>query len=265
MSPDLMFWLALGARMAVAAAFVVLASVLTERTGPLLGALIITLPISAGPTYVFLALDHDAQFIAQSALASLVVNASTGAFALSYAILAQTRGAAASLSAALGLWLGLSLITRSQAWTLAGAATLNVVVYAIYMLLARRFLDVPKPLMKRRAYDVPMRAVMVACLVATTVTVSHYLGPGITGIIAVFPTVFTSLIIILHPRIGGPATASVVAHGLPGLAGFGAALLVLQISAVPFGSVAALLLGLATSIAWNVALWLAQRYGFAFR
>ncbi|MFN5406092.1 MAG: OsmC family peroxiredoxin, partial [Bradyrhizobium sp.] len=34
----------------------------------LLEALVATLPISAGPTYVFLALDHDAAFIAEGAL-----------------------------------------------------------------------------------------------------------------------------------------------------------------------------------------------------
>ena len=34
------------------------------------GALVATLPISAGPSYVFLALDHDAAFIAEGALAS---------------------------------------------------------------------------------------------------------------------------------------------------------------------------------------------------
>ena len=36
------------------------------------------LPVSAGPAYVFLALDHDPQFISQSALASLALNAATG-------------------------------------------------------------------------------------------------------------------------------------------------------------------------------------------
>ncbi len=41
--------------MAVAAAFVVSASVITERSGPVIGALVATLPISAGPSYVFLA------------------------------------------------------------------------------------------------------------------------------------------------------------------------------------------------------------------
>ena len=58
MSPDLTFLLILGLRMAVAAAFVVTASFIAERSGPVIGALVATLPISAGPSYAFLALDH---------------------------------------------------------------------------------------------------------------------------------------------------------------------------------------------------------------
>jgi hypothetical protein len=57
--------------MAITAAFVVSASVITERSGPVIGALVATLPISAGPAYLFLSLDHDAAFIAEGALASL--------------------------------------------------------------------------------------------------------------------------------------------------------------------------------------------------
>ena len=56
MSPELTFLLTLGFRMAITAAFVVSASVITERSGPVIGALVATLPISAGPSYVFLAL-----------------------------------------------------------------------------------------------------------------------------------------------------------------------------------------------------------------
>lgn len=62
MSPELAFLLTLALRMAITAAFVVSASVITERLGPVIGALVATLPISAGPSYVFLALDHDAAF-----------------------------------------------------------------------------------------------------------------------------------------------------------------------------------------------------------
>ena len=58
MSPEFIFLLTLGLRMAITAAFVVTASVITERSGPVIGALVATLPISAGPSYVFLALDR---------------------------------------------------------------------------------------------------------------------------------------------------------------------------------------------------------------
>src|SRR5881296_890061 len=89
MSPELAFVLTLALRMAVTAAFVVTASVITERSGPVIGALIATLPISAGPSYVFLALDHDASFIAEGAVASLSVNAATVLLCLTYVMLAQ--------------------------------------------------------------------------------------------------------------------------------------------------------------------------------
>src|SRR5918999_485457 len=49
---------------AVAAAFVVVATKAAERAGALIGAMIATLPIAAGPSYFFLALDHGPAFIA---------------------------------------------------------------------------------------------------------------------------------------------------------------------------------------------------------
>jgi hypothetical protein len=69
-SPEL---LAFAAKMATSAAVLVLASRLVERAGPVLGALIATLPLSAGPTYAFLAAEHGAAFVAASALASVGV------------------------------------------------------------------------------------------------------------------------------------------------------------------------------------------------
>ena len=49
MSSDLTFLLMLVLRMAVTAGFVVSASFIAERSGPVIGALVATLPISAGP------------------------------------------------------------------------------------------------------------------------------------------------------------------------------------------------------------------------
>src|SRR5712672_1158439 len=119
MSPDLAFILTLALRMAVTAAFVVSASIITERAGPVIGALVATLPISAGPSYVFLALDHDAAFIAQGALASLPINAATIVMGTIYVVLAQRYRVAVSLPAALLAWLACGVLVRSFPWTLA--------------------------------------------------------------------------------------------------------------------------------------------------
>ena len=68
MPADIYFALTLIAKMAITAGFVLAATVAAERAGPLVGALVATLPLGAGPVYVFLALDHDTHFIAQSAV-----------------------------------------------------------------------------------------------------------------------------------------------------------------------------------------------------
>ena len=49
--------------------------------------------------------------------------------------------------------------------------------------------------------------------------------------------VFTSLMLILQPRIGGRATAAVIANGLWGLIGFGIAIVVLHLVARQLGNV----------------------------
>jgi len=107
MSPDLYFAVTLVVKMVVTAAFLLAATITAERAGPLIGGLVATLPISAGPVYIFLALDHDAHFIAESALGSLVTNAYNVIFALTYALLAQKHSLAASFGMALAGWIAL--------------------------------------------------------------------------------------------------------------------------------------------------------------
>src|SRR3954452_22749857 len=148
-SPEIIFILSLALRMAITAAFVVSASVITERSGPVIGALVATLPISAGPSYVFLALDHDSAFIAQGALASLPINAATVVLGLVYVLLAQRHGALTSCAAAIAVWIALASLGRTVQWTLAGALIANVVVFAICTPILQRFRHVKMPLMTR--------------------------------------------------------------------------------------------------------------------
>ena len=103
--------------MAATAGVVVVATLAAERAGPVVGAMIATLPLSAGPAYVFIALQHDAAFVAQSALASVVVNVVSAVFALIYAMRAQRHGVVASVLPAMAIWLVLVSLVNAVPWS----------------------------------------------------------------------------------------------------------------------------------------------------
>jgi len=260
MSPELWFAVTLIVKMAVTAAFLLVATITAERAGPLIGGLVATLPISAGPVYIFLALDHDAQFIAQSALGSLVTNTVNVAFALTYALLAQKRSLMVSLCGAFAAWIGLIWLTGWVTWTLVSAIVLNIAAIAFAFWLSADLRHAPMPRVQRRWYDLVLRAAMVALLVGTVVTLSFRIGPRASGNLAVFPIVLTSIMIILHHRVGGPATAAVMANAVIGLGGFGVAVVALCLTAELLGSALALTFALAVSLGCNLLIYLARRY-----
>lgn len=253
------FWLSLLAKMAVTAAFVVIATKAAEQAGALVGAMIATLPIAAGPSYVFLALDHGPQFLADGALASLTVNAVTAIYALVYASLAQRHGLTFSLAIALAVWAGAAALARSLPWTTTTSVIFNIVVFAGCLAAGDRFGHVKMPPVTRRWYDVPLRAGLVSVLVAAVVGLSTQVGPRITGTLAVFPIVLTSLILILHPRVGGPPTAAIIAHTILGLIGFSLCCLTARLLIVPLGAPLGLGLALTVSVCANLALWALRR------
>lgn len=259
MSPELYFTITLVIRMAVTAAFLIAATITAERAGPLIGGLVATLPISAGPIYIFLAIDHDAHFIAQSALGSLVTNALNTAFALIYLLLAQRRSLAVSLAGAFIAWVALSWLAGQVVWTLSSATVFNAAVIALCLWLSAPMRHVRAPRVEARWSDLALRAAMVALLVGTVVTLSFHIGPQASGNLAVFPIVLTSIMLILHNRIGGKATAAVMANAVIGLGGFGIAVVVLALTADRLGSPLALALTLAVSVGCNILIFLVRR------
>ena len=67
-------------------------------------------------------------------------------------------------------------------------------------------------------------------------TASHRIGSFVSGMFAVFPIVMGSFVVILHPRLGGPAAASVFAHAQVPLVGLGLGFLAVHYLAEPIGS-----------------------------
>jgi hypothetical protein len=177
MLPEPLFWLLLVLKMAATAGVVVVATFAAERAGPVVGAMIATLPLSAGPAYVFIALQHDAAFVAQSALASVVVNVVSAVFALVYAMRAPRHGAIASVLPAMATWLVLVSLVNAVPWsTLTGVAFAGAGL-AICIAIGNRLPHTHVPPVPRRSSDLMVRAAMVAGLVGVVVTASQVVGP----------------------------------------------------------------------------------------
>ena len=243
-------------KIACAIVIVVSASRATERLGPFLGSMIATLPVSTGPIYVFLAIDHGPQFISDSARMGVVAVIATVAFVAMHAIVAQRHATFPSWLAATGSWFVVAWLLQLREWSFVEACSLFAACFAIAIRALRRFVvEMKPPPMPRVRFDLALRSALVACVVIATTVASNALGPAATGTLATYPVVFTSLVLILQPRCGGPFTASLLVNSLKGLIGFGSALGMLHLAAARWGSAAGLLLGLAVAVGWNCGLF----------
>src|SRR3954467_4540265 len=164
MSPDLIFWLSLVLKMAVTAGFVIAAAMVAERAGAAIGAIVATLPIAAGPAYVFVALDHDSAFISASAIGSIAAHAATAVFSLVFILMAQRAGMILSVGAAVAVWFAVAFLLRSVSWTFMSVAATNLAIFGVCIALTHRYRFVKMPVIRSKWYDVPVRAFMVACL-----------------------------------------------------------------------------------------------------
>jgi len=242
-------------KMAIAAAVVVTCSLIAERSGPKIAAMIATLPISLGPVLFFLSLEHEPAFLAESARGTMTSNVANAGFVLAYVLAAQRFATLPSLAAALAIWVVALLATRGlglPAWALTGLA---VAAFAAVHWVARPYLAACPVAPPRRAwFAIPLRAACVAGLVGGVTLASHRVGANWSGVLAGVPLVLSSLVLILQPRIGGPATAALIGNGALGLLGVGLGLAALYAAAVPLGSGLALLIGLMVSAGWNAGL-----------
>ncbi|MCC6778458.1 MAG: hypothetical protein IT537_17820 [Hyphomicrobiales bacterium] len=261
MSPDLIFWYALPLKMVMTATIVVAASVAAERSGPFIGALIAALPTSAGSSYFILALEHEPDFVAVSAVGSLTANAVVAVFALTYSALAQRHGITLSIGVATAVWCVAILATHRMQWTPATAVLLNAAIFAVTIPATARYRHdgVGGAVGVRSRWDIPLRALAVALVVATVTTASHWIGSFASGTLAVFPIVMGSFVAIMQPRLGGPTAGAVLAHAQIPLIGLGLAFLGIHYLVAPLGVWWALLAGLAITVGWSGLLWLARR------
>lgn len=251
----------LAIKLASTALLVVIATGFAARFGAFIGAMIAAVPISAGPSYLFIAMENDAEFVAQSALTSVAINPLTVVFLIICSTLVERFGIVVGLVVGMGAWFAGALAISQLALTLQQACLLNAIVFIITIWLSGPLLgDTAGKPAKRGWFDIPLRVVAVVSVVGSAVILGRVLGPKAAGVAALVPVVWISMAVVIYVRQGGATCSAVLANGIVPMIGFWLGLASVYLMAVPYGSMMALLAGLGVSVAWTLGLTIARPY-----
>jgi hypothetical protein len=252
-------WVPLATKVFSTALVVIVSSAAAERSGPFWGAVISTLPVSAGPAYVMLALESQPQFIASGALNSFAALYANMLFLVVIAWMVRSYHIFACVAAALLLWFLAAWVTASMTWTVAGAVWLNLSVFLISLGATARIWRNSPPSTKvpNRWSDLLVRGGAVAAIVVGVVSFSAAAGPAATGIAAMFPVSLMILVVVVRRRLGAVAAAVAAVSAIRTLPGLGLFLLILHLTILKWDAAAALTAALAGSLAWSggIILW----------
>ncbi len=209
----------LAVKVLLAPCFVVGASVIARRYGPLLGGLVAGLPVVAGPVLLAYALEHGRSFAANAAAGTLLGLISLMAFVVVYARLAPRVFWALSMLAG---WLAFALFTAgfsALSIPVGGALALALAALLAGLAALPRAPGAPAERAKPPAWDLPLRGACALALVLTLTAIAGWLGPRLSGLLAPFPIIATVLATFTHAQRGSDELLRLL-RGL--LSGFGA-------------------------------------------
>jgi uncharacterized membrane protein (GlpM family) len=193
---------ALAAKIVLAPAFVVAASLAARRYGARIGGLVGGLPVVAGPILLVFALDHGRTFAASASAATLLGIVSLMAFIVVYARLAGRTRWGASLIWGWGAFFATT--AALSAFSAPTAVTLACVLAAVGLALVA----LPRPdgdllsTASPPSWDLPLRGLSALALVLVLTALAGQLGAKLSGLLAPFPVIASVLAVFTHAQHG---------------------------------------------------------------
>jgi hypothetical protein len=238
----------LAVKLFLAPLFVVGASLVVRRFGPVVGGLVGGLPVVAGPILLAYDLDQGDAFAADAAVGTLLGLISLTAFMVVYASLAGRRRWPVCLVAGWAAF-GVGTVVLSGvdvgAWVAFGLALLAFA--AALAVLPRGADDVPVPV--HPGWDLPARAGSALALVLLLTAVAEALGPTLSGLLAPFPVIASILAAFTHAQAGSGHARRLLRGMVTGYLGFALFCLVVAQTVVPLGTAPAFLLATLAALA----------------
>ena len=207
----------------------------SRRWGLRVGGVLTGLPMVAGPTLCFYAIEQGHVFAASAARSALLGIVATGTFCVAYA-----------RSAAHVAW-PISVVAGWSAFAVTAAVTYHIpdlggigeLAIASTALVGCRFLVAVPALPGAAAvsprWDLLLRMIAAAVVVVLLTAVAAWLGSRWSGILSAFPVVTLVLAVFTHVQRGATAVGIFLRGLLRGLHGFALFCLVLSIALGPLG------------------------------
>jgi hypothetical protein len=174
-----------------------------RRWGPRIGGLLTALPVVAGPTLLFYAIEQGRQFAAKAAQGTLLGLVAVTVFVFVYAWSCMRTKWSLSLLLAWTAFAGATTVLYHVSIGLVLSLTLvGVASLSAYHLLPRTQLA-PKTT-ATPTWDLPFRMLAAAILVLALISLAEQLGPALSGLLAPFP-VATAIIAAFTHQENGPA------------------------------------------------------------
>jgi len=194
------------------AVWVTIATVVTERMGTKVGAVVITLPSSAVIAFYFIAVEQGAEFAAQAAV---VVPAEMGinVVFLGLFVAMSRRGLPVALAASLGGWTvlsaGLYMANIGDLWISWAVFLALIAGTSVWLRSSHHFSQQPGKNLQYTAGELAFRGLFAGLMISLSVVGAAVGGPAVAGILSVFPAIFTSTMVILYLRQGREFTGAV--------------------------------------------------------
>jgi hypothetical protein len=250
----------------LAAVWVSATTVITERLGTKVGGVVTTLPSTLVVALYFMAAEEGTAFASKAAA---VVPAEIGVNVIFLALFVAWahRGMGPALAAAYAGWALLSVVV----WLLdVQDIWLSMFIFAVCVAGSSYWLKRKHDYKAREGQalkytpgELAFRGLFAGAMIALSVFLASVGGPVIAGIMAVFPAIFTSTMVILYLRQGRDFTGAAGRTMILGVVNVTAFAVLCWWLLPGYGAVAGILLALVLSYIWSFGTFLAMNRYFA--
>lgn len=225
-----------------------------RRWGPIIGGVLVGLPLTSGPASVFLAMERGAEFASHAAHSTLFGTSAIMVFCLAYARLAARFRWTITVAVSLGLYfMGVAFFGWVSLPPLPLSLALTVGMIVLCLVLVRPVRGAV-PRHAAPPWDLPFRIVASTLIVIGVTGLSRALGPQLSGIFSAAPAIVGVMSIFTHEVYGSDAVRQFERGVITGTFGFITFFLITTLAVTRMNLAAAYFLATCASTAVNLGI-----------